>query len=173
VVVSSLIPRAATLVTGVGGQVGVCVCMCSERERERERERESGERRIVGRLHCWIFLVPVHIEEKTCPTARDAGRRHVMEDERATANELMKSAEQRPSSMGESAALSIAASRGHTTQFEQARPGGKQMEDVQREERDAEMSQIRQQKEMLHNFPRLLFAAHCFQLCMGELGTAS
>ena len=63
-----------------------------------------------------------------------------MEDERATANELMKSAEQRPSSMGESAALSIAASRGHTTQFEQARPGGKQMEEVQREERDEEMS---------------------------------
>jgi hypothetical protein len=66
-----------------------------------------------------------------------------MEDERAMSNELMKSAEQRPSSMGESAALSIAASRGHTTQFEQARPGGKQMEDVQREERDAGMRRCR------------------------------
>lgn len=90
-----------------------------------------------------------------------------MEDERAMANEIMKSAEQRPSSMGESAALIIAASRGYTTQFEQARPGGKQMEDVQREERDEDMSQIRQRKEMLHNFPRLLLAAQLFPAMYG------
>jgi hypothetical protein len=91
-----------------------------------------------------------------------------MEDERAMANELMKSAEQRPSSMGESAALSIAASRGHTTQFEQARPGGKQMEDVQREERDEEMSANSAAKGcIMHNFARLLFEVQLFPAMYG------
>ena len=115
----------------------------------------------------------MHIEEKTCPTARDAGRRNVMEDERAMANEIMKGAEQRPSSMGESAALIIAASRGYTTQFEQARPGGKQMEDVQREERDERCRKFGSERRCCTIFRGYCLQLSCFQLCMGELGTAS
>ena len=63
-----------------------------------------------------------------------------MEDERTMVNELMKSAEQRLSNMGESTVFSIATTRDYTTQFEEGRPGGQQMEEVQCEESDEEMS---------------------------------